>query len=102
MTKPKDKGLSPIGPAVVDFFRREGIVRRIDLASVVDRWAMEVGPQIAAVTQAEAVTADGILWVRTATSAWAHELSLMAPKILARLNAGRDGRIREIRWRVGL
>ena len=33
-----------------------------------------------------------------ATAAWANELSLMTPRILARINAGRTGRVREIRW----
>ena len=32
------------------------------------------------------------------TAPWANELSLMTPQILARLNAGRQGRIRGIRW----
>jgi len=38
------------------------------------------------------------LRVRVATAAWANELSLMTPQIIARLNAGRQGRIRGIRW----
>jgi predicted nucleic acid-binding Zn ribbon protein len=60
-----------------------------------------VGPQIAAVTAPESVTADGVLRVRVATAAWANELSLMTPRILARLNAGRSGRVKEIRWVPG-
>jgi predicted nucleic acid-binding Zn ribbon protein len=47
------------------------------------------------------VTADGVLWVRVTTSAWANELSLMAPRILAKVNQGRTGQIRDIRWLVG-
>ena len=39
--------------------------------------------------------------VRVATAAWANELSLMTPRILARLNAGRTGRVKEIRWVPG-
>ncbi len=92
---------TPIGEALDAFLRRAGLVRRIDQANAVERWASVVGPQIAAVTRAEAVTADGLLWVRVTTSAWAHELSLMSPRILARLNADRKGRIRSLRWVVG-
>ena len=61
-------------------------------------WPRLVGEQIAAVTEAESITPDGLLRVRVATAAWANELSLMTPQIIARLNAGRQGRIRGIRW----
>jgi hypothetical protein len=37
-----------------------------------------------------------------ASSAWASELSLMAPRILSKLNQDRRGQIREIRWLTGL
>ena len=36
-----------------------------------------------------------------ASAAWAQELSLMSPRVLARLNDGRKGRVREIRWIAG-
>ena len=57
---------------------------------------------ILANARAEAVTADGLLWVRVRSSPWAAELSLMAPRILARLNQDRDGKIRDLRCIVGL
>jgi len=81
---------------------KTGLDRRLDLARVVDHWAEVVGPQVAAVTRAEAVNAEGTLWVRVASSAWANELSLMAPRILTKLNQGRRGQIKEIRWLTGL
>ncbi len=90
--------LTPIGQAVEEWLARSGLARRLDVSQVVDRWAEVVGPQIAAVTRAEAVNSDGTLWVRVASSAWANELSLMAPRILGKLNQGRRGQIREIRW----
>lgn len=90
-----------LGDLVGSFLAEEGLAERIDLAGAVERWAEAVGPQVAAVTRAEAVSADGILWVRVVSSAWAAELSLMSAGILARLNAGRKGRIRELRCRVG-
>lgn len=86
---------------VGEYLSEEGLAERVDLAGAVDRWATAVGPQVAAVTRAESVSADGTLWVRVVSSAWAAELSLMAPGILARLNAGRAGLIRELRCRVG-
>jgi predicted nucleic acid-binding Zn ribbon protein len=39
--------------------------------------------------------------VQVASAAWATELSLMTPRILARLNEGRESKIRDIRWIAG-
>lgn len=102
MTRAKRSRPEPLGEALEAWLARSGLVRRIDLAQVVERWPEVVGPQVAAVTRAETVNAEGTLWVRVATSAWATELSLMAPRILARINQDRQGKIREIRWLVGL
>jgi predicted nucleic acid-binding Zn ribbon protein len=76
-----------------------GLAKRLKQAQVIPDWARLVGPQIAAVTQPESVAPDGTLFVRVATSPWMNELQLMAPEIMARINAGRGpGRIRTIRW----
>jgi predicted nucleic acid-binding Zn ribbon protein len=93
--------LTPIAEALKSYTARAGLARRLDLAQAVDDWADRVGPQVAAVTRAESVTPDGILRVRVPSSAWANELSLMTPKILAKMNAGRRGRIRELRFITG-
>ncbi len=98
--RPKAK-LTPIAEALKEYTARAGLARRLDLAQAVDDWADRVGPQLAAVTRAESVTPDGILRVRVPSSAWANELSLMTPKILAKMNAGRRGRIRELRFITG-
>jgi predicted nucleic acid-binding Zn ribbon protein len=90
-----------LGDALTAYTAKAGLARRLDLAQVVDDWARLVGPQVAAVTRAESVTPDGILRVRVVSSAWANELSLMMPKIMAKLNAGRRGRIRELRFITG-
>jgi predicted nucleic acid-binding Zn ribbon protein len=95
--KPRGR-LATAGEALDRFLARAGLARRVAQAGVVDEWPRLVGPQIAAVTRAESVSPDGILRVLVATAAWANELSLMTPRIMARLNAGRAGRIREIRW----
>ena len=93
---------SRLGDALNSWLDKAGLARRLELAQVVERWAAAVGPQIAAVTRAEQVNAEGTLWVRVASSAWANELSLMAPRILSRLNQDRRGQVREIRWLTGL
>ena len=93
---------SPLADALASYLRRAGLVKRIEQAGIVEEWAELVGPQIAAVTAPESVTPDGVLRVRVATAAWANELSLMTPRILAKVNAGRAGRVKEIRWIQGL
>lgn len=92
---------TPIGEAIQAYTAKAGLARRIDLAQAVEDWAERVGPQIAAVTRAESVTPDGILRVRVPSAAWATELSLMKPGIMAKMNAGRRGRIRELRFITG-
>jgi predicted nucleic acid-binding Zn ribbon protein len=92
---------TPLAEALTSFFKQAGLTKRVQQAGIIEAWAELVGPQIAAVTAPESVTPDGVLRVRVATAPWANELSLMAPKILARLNAGRSGRVKEIRWAPG-
>jgi predicted nucleic acid-binding Zn ribbon protein len=92
---------SPIAVALASYLRRSGISKRIQQAGVIEAWPDLVGPQIASVTAPDSVTPDGVLRVRVATAAWANELSLMTPRILARLNTGRQGRVKEIRWMPG-
>jgi predicted nucleic acid-binding Zn ribbon protein len=92
---------TPLSEALTSYLRQAGITKRVQQAGIIEEWAELVGPQIAAVTAPESVTPDGLLRVRVATAAWANELSLMSPKILARLNAGRSGRVKEIRWAPG-
>jgi predicted nucleic acid-binding Zn ribbon protein len=90
--------LASAGEALDRFLAKAGLAKRVAQAAVIEEWPTLVGPQIAAVTRAESVSADGVLRVMVSTAAWANELSLMTPKIMARLNTGRAGRIKEIRW----
>ena len=90
-----------LADALTSYFKQAGLTKRVQQAGIIEEWVELVGPQIAAVTVPESVTPDGVLRVRVATAPWANELSLMAPKILARLNAGRSGRVKEIRWIPG-
>ncbi|MEP6573060.1 MAG: DUF721 domain-containing protein [Gemmatimonadota bacterium] len=92
---------TPIAAALESYLKRCGFSRRLEQVEVVEAWPTFVGPQIAAVTTAESVSAEGVLRVRVTTAAWANELSMMVPQILARVNAGRKGRIKEIRWLPG-
>lgn len=97
----RSRPMASIGDALAAWLARSGLTRRLEQAQVVADWPALVGPQIAAVTEPESVTPDGVLRVRVATAPWAAELGLMTPRILARLNAGRRARITEIRWIAG-
>lgn len=98
---PRSRPMAPFADALASWLSRSGFARRFEQARVVADWPELVGPQIAAVTEPESVTPDGVLRVRVATAPWATELGLMTPRILARLNAGRRTRITEIRWIAG-
>ena len=98
---PERSRLTPLAEALKSYLKRAGLVRRIGQAGVVESWADLVGPQIAKVTAAESVTPEGVLRVRVATAAWASELQLMTPQIMARINAGRARRLKSIRWVQG-
>jgi predicted nucleic acid-binding Zn ribbon protein len=88
-----------VGEALRSYLAKSGLGTRLAQAQVIPDWPQRVGPQIAAVTTPESVTPDGTMFVRVATSAWMTELQLMAPQILAAINAGRGaGQIKTIRW----
>jgi predicted nucleic acid-binding Zn ribbon protein len=97
----KPRAPTPISEAVASFLRQAGLIRRVQQAAILEEWAGLVGPQIAAVTAPQSVTPDGVLRVHVATAPWATELGLMTPRILARINQGRSGRVKEIRWVPG-
>jgi len=91
----------PLSDALTSYFKQSGLTKRVQQAGIIEEWAELVGSQIARVTEPDSITPDGVLRVRVATAAWANELSLMSPRILARLNAGRSGRVKQIRWVPG-
>jgi predicted nucleic acid-binding Zn ribbon protein len=90
-----------VGEALQSYLSKAGLAQRLAQAQVIPDWPRLVGPQIARVTAPESVTPDGTLFVRVATSPWMTELQLMAPQIMAAINAGRGpARIKTIRWRL--
>ncbi len=99
MRERRSKSPARVGEVIERYLTRAGLAARVAQAQVIPDWPRLVGPQIAAVTTPERVGADGTLLVRVVTSAWMNELQLMAPDIIARVNAGRGGgRVKGIRW----
>jgi predicted nucleic acid-binding Zn ribbon protein len=98
MTERKRKP-EAIGRIVANVLGEQGLAERIEQAAVIPEWPKLVGPQIAAVTQPQSITADGTLFVHVTTNAWMTELSLLEPELLRSLNA-KPGRapVRRLRW----
>jgi len=86
------RGLAPAAGAVEGFFKSQELASalRPHLAKV--HWESVVGPQVAGVTQVEAVR-DGVLFVRVKNSVWANELTLLKDDMVRRLNAKLGGRV---------
>ena len=98
MTERKKKP-ETIGSIVATWMGESGLAGRIEQAGIIPEWPHLVGPQIAAVTSPQSVTANGTLFVQVTTNAWMTELSLLEPELLRSLNtkAGRTP-VRRIRW----
>lgn len=90
-----------LAEALTSYLKQAGLTKRVQQAAIIEEWAELVGPQIAAVTAPQSITPDGVLRVHVASAPWATELGLMTPRILARVNQGRSGRVKEIRWIPG-
>ena len=96
---PAKKRPSSIGDILAGVLAESGVAARIEQATIIPEWATLVGPQIAAVTVPQSITADRTLFVAVTTNAWMMELSMMEPELLRALN-GKDGRlaVKRIRW----
>ena len=92
------RSMVPVGEVLAGYLKSSGLQKGVERAAVIEEWSTLVGGQIASVTTPESVSPEGVLRVRVATAPWAAELSLMTPKILAKINASRKGRINGIRW----
>ena len=94
------RSLIGIGEAVAGYLARAGLDERLKQAAVIGEWPELVGPQIAQVTEPESIARDGTLFVKVATAAWAQELQMQTPMVLAKLREG-GRRIKRIIWRAG-
>jgi predicted nucleic acid-binding Zn ribbon protein len=92
MSDPRRKRPERVGDVVAGFLEQAGLAPRVEQASVIPEWPTLVGPQIAAVTEPQSITADGTLFVAVVTNAWMTELSLMEPELLRALNV-KPGRV---------
>ncbi len=96
---PARKRPTSIADIMAGVLQESGVAARVEQAGLIPEWAGLVGPQIAAVTVPQSITADGTLFVSVTTNGWMMELSLMEPELLKVLNTT-PGRapVRKIRW----
>lgn len=81
-----DRDPQLIGPLVDALVEQRGWEVPVAVGGVEGRWSAVVGPELAAHCQPESYD-DGLLTVRADSTAWATQLRLLAPTLVARLNA---------------
>ena len=86
MRKRKTRQLSTVDGALQSAFTRLGLSGKLAQQRALVIWPEVVGPQIAAATRPLHVR-DGILFVATKSSTWAHELIFRKAAILAGLGS---------------
>ena len=90
-----------IGNVLSTWLDQSGLAKRVEQAGIIPDWAKLVGPQIAAVTTPQSISAHGTLFVHVTTNAWMNELSLLEPELLRSLNAdAKRVPIKRIRWLI--
>jgi len=82
---PDDRDPQRLGAAVERLVDSKGWTKEVDVRSLLARWSSLVGPANAAHSHPEAF-ADTVLTVRTDSTAWATQLRLLAPQLVALLN----------------
>lgn len=74
-----------VGDVLGDLVSDQGWNDRLSAARVFGDWAGIVGPEVAQHCEVDHFT-DGVLHLRATSTAWAKELRLLAPRLVARLN----------------
>jgi predicted nucleic acid-binding Zn ribbon protein len=106
---PDERDPQLLGQSVDRLVEERGWQGRAAVGGVVARWPVVVGPEVADHCAPERFV-DGVLTVRADSTAWATQVRLLAPTLLARLNAEcGDGTVLQVRvygpgrpsWRKG-
>jgi predicted nucleic acid-binding Zn ribbon protein len=83
---PDDRDPVRIGAGLDALIEEKGWNTQVNIHLLLGRWRDLVGPTNADHSRPESY-ADGVLTVRTSSTAWATQLRLFAPQLVARLNA---------------
>ncbi len=85
-----------VGGLVGTVLARMGIAEQVERAEVIANWEYLVGPHIARISRPVRIRGE-TLFVEVESAAWRMELSMLRPRLIRKLNAGRGkGRIEKI------
>ncbi len=84
--RPDDRDPKLLSSAVEDLVRAKGWTTDVNVHTLLARWPLLVGAANAEHSRPEAY-ADAVLTVRTDSTAWATQLRMMAPQLVALLNS---------------
>ena len=76
----------PISQVLGDLIKERGWGAQLDAQRVLEDWGSIVGPEVAQHSRVVGY-ADSVVHVETRSTAWATQLKLLAPRIVAKLNA---------------
>ncbi|MCL3817137.1 DUF721 domain-containing protein [Aeromicrobium wangtongii] len=97
--RPRNEDPSTIADLLGEVVRNQGWTDKLDDQRIFTDWARIVGPEVAQHAQIEGFQ-DAIVQVRASSTAWATQLKLLAPRIVAKLNeALGDGTVTRIEVR---
>lgn len=82
---PDERDPQLLGGELDKLVAKEGWELMLRVRGVIARWDELVGPEVSAHATPETFT-DGVLVVRTDSTAWATQLKLLTPQVLRRLN----------------
>jgi predicted nucleic acid-binding Zn ribbon protein len=82
---PDDRDPKPLGAALHRLVESRGWGTEISVHVLLGRWPALVGPELAAHSRPEGYK-DTVLTVRTESTAWASQVRLLAPNLVAKLN----------------
>lgn len=75
-----------VGDVLGELVQNQGWNDRLAASRVFSDWAAIVGPEVAQHCKVDRFT-DGVVHLETTSTAWAKELRLLAPRLVAKLNA---------------
>ena len=81
---PDARDPQPVGDLASQLSTEQGWTEGLTAVGVVAHWDVVVGPEVAAHCTADHLE-DGVLTVRADSSAWATQVRMLAPQVLARL-----------------
>ncbi|WP_293780382.1 DUF721 domain-containing protein [uncultured Aeromicrobium sp.] len=84
-SRPERDDAAPVADFLGDLVRQQGWTDQLAAARVFSDWPAIVGPEVA--QHCEVVDfSDGIVRIQATSTAWAKELTLLAPRLVAKLN----------------